>query len=65
MEANRKSVPAASSVKKKDVFQGFEYIPSEFNLVDVLKSEVSVGEECVLAAVFQRAAWCSGAPSIH
>lgn len=40
MESNRKSAPLPSFSKKKDVFQGFEYIPSEFNLVDVLRAEV-------------------------
>lgn len=38
METNRKatSVPAP---KKRDVFQGFEWISSEYNLVDILKTQ--------------------------
>jgi hypothetical protein len=43
MEVNRSgAVPKSlGGGKKKDVFQGFEYIPSRYSLADELKAKAS------------------------
>ena len=40
MDGNRKGEAIPAVTKKRDVFLGFEYVPSEYNLVDLLRSQV-------------------------